>query len=173
MVLDCNTEIEKIYCREEYEFEAQPQHVCDSHKFIDRYVDDGILGYDCDGNEIKEFRILRFPFSADIENWDEQPNIDPRFYCLVRCSNGETLAVSVYDDWFPERIRIYEQLDANEGISMLVKPVSSMENYEVAFDGITGKEWYYDRNKEKLRKELDCILKTQQGLVKSLVKKIK
>jgi len=172
--LDCNTGIETLYCREiEYEFEVQPEHVCDSHKFIDGFEDDGVLGYDCDGNEINEFRILRFPFSDGIENWDEELNVDPRFYCLVRSSSGETLAVSVYDDWFHERIRNHEQLDANEDIPMLIKPVSSMRNYEVAFDDITGNEWYYDRNKDELRKNLDRILKKQQVLVKSLVKKLK
>lgn len=170
--LDCNTGTETLYCREvEYEFEVQSDHVCDSHKFIDGYEDESVLGYDCDDNEISEFRILRFPFSAGIENWDEEPNVDPRFYCLVISSNGETLAVSVYDDWFREHIRKYEQLNANDDIPMLIKPVSEMKGYEVAFNGITGNEWYYDRNKDELRKKLDCILKEQNGLVKRLVKK--
>jgi len=170
--LDCNTGIETLYCREmEYEFEVQPDHVCDSHRFIDGFEDDGILGYDCDGNEISEFRILRFPFSADIENWNEVPNVDPRFYCLVRSFNGETLAVSVYDDWFRDRIRKYEQLSTNDDIPTLIKSVSEMKGYEVAFDGITGNEWYYDRNKDELRKKLDCILNERKALVKSLVKR--
>lgn len=172
--LDCNTGVETLYCREvEYEFEVQPNHVCDSHRFIDGFKDDGVLGYDCDGNEIGEFRILRFPFSADIENWDEEPNVDPRFYCLVRSSSGETLAVSVYDDWSCKYIRKYEQLDASDEIPMLIKPVSAMRDYEVAFDGITGNEWYYDRNRNELRREIDYVLKEQKGLVKSLVKKLK
>ena len=113
--LNCNTGVETLYCKEvEYEFEVQQNHVCDSHRFIDGYQDDTVLGYDCDGNEIKEFRILRFPFSADIENWDEESKIDPRFYCLVRSSNGETLAISVYDDYNCEQIRKYEKLNKNE-----------------------------------------------------------
>ena len=45
---------------------------------------DEVLGFDCDGYEIEEFRILRFPFSADIENWDEEVGVDPRFYCIVK-----------------------------------------------------------------------------------------
>jgi len=170
--LDCNTGVETLYCREtEYEFEVQPTFVCDSHKFIMGCEEDSVLGYDCDGHEINEFRILRFPFSANIENWDEEPNVDPRFYCLVRSSSGETLAVSVYDDWCRPQIRKYEQLDDNEDIPMLIKPVSAMQYYEVAFDGITKDEWYYDRNKEELRQELDSILISQKVLVKSLVKK--
>ena len=130
-----------------------------------------VLGYDCDGNEIDEFRILRFPFSADIENWDEELNVDPRFYCLVRSFAGEVFAVSVYDYWSYEQIRKYEQLDVNDDIPMLVKPVSEMENYEVAFEGITGREWYYDRDKDELKRDLDRILKTQNGVVKSLNKR--
>ena len=47
-----------------------------------------------------------------------------------------------------------------------------MAGYEVAYSGITGEEWYYDRDKDKLQRNLDCILKEQKELVKSLVKKI-
>ena len=43
-----------------------------------------VLGFDCDGYEIVEFRILRFPFSADIENWDEEVGVDPSFYFLFK-----------------------------------------------------------------------------------------
>ena len=48
-----------------------------------------------------------------------------------------------------------------------------MRDYEVAFDGITGNEWYYDGNRNELRREIDCVLKEQKGLVKSLVKILK
>jgi len=38
--LDCNTGIETLYCREsEYEYEVQPSDVCESHQFIDGYID--------------------------------------------------------------------------------------------------------------------------------------
>lgn len=170
--LDCNSGIETLYCREgEYEYEVQPTDVCDAHQFIDGYGNEEILGYDCDGNEISEFRVLRFPFSADIENWDEEPNIDPRFYCLVRSSTGEVLALSIYDDWSRDYIRKYEKISDSDEVPMLIKPVSAMSNYEVAFSGITGNEWYYDRNKEELRKQLDSILREQKGFVKKLSKK--
>jgi len=169
--LDCNSGIETLYCRESgYEHEVKPSDVCDVHKFIDGYENENILGYDCDGNEISEFRILRFPFSADIENWDEEPNIDPRFYCLVRSSTGEVLALSVYDDYTRDYIRKYEKLNDTDEIPMLIKPVSEMEYYEVAFFGTTGDEWYYDRDKEELRKKLDYILKEQKGFVKKIAK---
>jgi len=169
--LDCNTGEETLYCREaEYEFEVSPEYVCDSHEFIDGLEDDCVLGYDCDGNEIEEFRILRFPFSMEIENWDEEPNVDPRFYCLVKSSSGEAFAVSVYDDSFPNRIRKYEQLNENDNIPMLVKPVSEMLHYEVAFCGISGNEWYYDRNKAQLQRDLNKFLKEQKGMTRSLKK---
>lgn len=161
------TGTETLYCRDVYEYK-ESDHVCDTHRF----KEDKVLGYDCDGNEINEFRILRFPFSADIEDWDEEVNVDPRFYCLVQSSSGEVLAISVYDDWFYKQIRKYEQLKDNDDIPILIKSVSEMKGYEVAFNGITGNEWYYDRNKDELRKKLDCILKEQNILVKSLVKKV-
>ena len=169
--LNCNTGIETLYCNEsDYQYEVQSLDVCDSHKFIDGYQEEGLLGYDCDGNQINEFRILRFPFSANIENWDEEQNIDPRFYCLVKSSNGETFAVSVYDDYNREHIRKYEKLNETDKIPMLIKPVSEMSGYEVAYSGITGEEWYYDRDKEELRKKIDCVLKEQKVLVKKIIK---
>lgn len=126
------------------------------------FINDEILGYDCDGNEINEFRVLRFPFSASIENWDEEPNIDPRFYCLVKASCGDVFAVSIYDDWSRDQIRKYEGLEALDDIPMLIKPASAMSGYEVAYDGITGREWFYDRSKEQLRDKLDSILQEQK-----------
>lgn len=129
------------------------------------FINDEILGYDCDGNEINEFRVLRFPFSADIENWDEEPNIDPRFYCLVKASCGDVFAVSIYDDWSRDQIRKYEGLEALDDIPMLIKPASAMSGYEVAYDGITGREWFYDRSKEQLRNKLDSILQEQKAYI--------
>jgi len=132
------------------------------------YESEEILGYDCDGYEINEFRVLRAPFSADIEDWDEEPNIDPRFYCLVRSSNGEVWALSVYDDWTSNYIKKYEKLSDSDEISVLIKPVSEMVYYEVAVDGISGNEWYYDRDREELRRILDSILNEQKESAKKL-----
>jgi len=147
-VFDCNLGEETLYCCENgYEHEVNPNDVCNLHRFIDEIDVDEILGYDCDGNIIKEFRILRFPFSADIESWDEEINIDPRFYCLVKSSDGEVLAVSVYDDISKEYIIKYKNLTDDDEIPVLVKTVSEISYYEVAFCGITGEEWYYDRNR--------------------------
>lgn len=124
------------------------------------------LGYDCDGNKINEFRILRFPFSADIENWDEAPNVDPRFYCLVKNTNGEILGISVYDDYNSNAIRKKEGINSDEEIPTVIKSVIELSYYEVAFCGITGLEWYYDRDQNELRKKLETILNNQQKIVR-------
>lgn len=125
-----------------------------------------VLGLDCDGYEIEEFRILRFPFSADIENWDEEVGVDPRFYCIVKRDNGETVLVSVYDDYLSKYIRRYENISSDDKIPMLIKDVSCASYLEVAYSGLDGSEWFYDRNKEQLKNEIESNLS-----VKSLIKR--
>ena len=129
-----------------------------------------VLGYDCDGEEIFEFMVLRAHFSALIDNWDEQPNVDPRFYCLVRSSKGKVFAVSVYDDYNTDYIRRYENLNELDVVPTSVKSVADMENYEIAINGITDDVWYYDRDRNSLRKELDGILKQQEGFARNFKK---
>lgn len=121
-----------------------------------------VLGFDCDGQEIEEFRVLRFPFSSDIDNWDEEPNIDPRFYCIVKRENGECVAVSIYDDYLSKYIRRYEGLDNCAPIPIKFKTVSDMRYYEVAYSGITRLEWFYDRNRDQLRKEIENSLSVKK-----------
>lgn len=130
------------------------------------YNDNEALGYDCDDNEIEEFRVLRYVFSADVENWCEECNIDPRFYCLVRNSNGEVYGISIYDDWQRDYIRKYENLGINDDIPVLIKSTLELSYYEVAFSGITGLPWYYDRDRDMLRKQLDDILLNNKKLVR-------
>ena len=130
-----------------------------------------ILGYDCDGEEILEYRILRFPFSTTIDDWEEVPNVDPRFYCAIESSNNEYWAISVYDDYNSKYIKKYENLDPNSKVPTIIKPISEMEGYEVAFDGITGNEWFYDRDIKKLKKELENLLKNKNSQnIKQLIK---
>lgn len=118
-----------------------------------------VLGYDCDGEEIEEYRILRFPFSAYIENLEEEPGVDPRFYCPVRTNDGKSYLISVYDDWFCNRIRRYEKIGETEGIPIKIKNIEEAVHYEVAFDGITKKEWYYDRDRDDLKEKLISLLR--------------
>ncbi|MBQ7105209.1 MAG: hypothetical protein IJN90_05070 [Bacilli bacterium] len=117
-----------------------------------------VLGFDCDGEEIEEFRVLRYPFSSDIDNWDEEANIDPRFYCIIKRSNGECVAVSIYDDYHSKYIRRYENISSDEKIPLLIKDISDMKYYEVAFSGITGRGWFYDRNREELKNDVERII---------------
>lgn len=114
-----------------------------------------ILAYDCDGNEIEEFRVLRFPFSADIDNWNEEPNIDPRFYCVIKGSDNKPYLVSIYENYNSDAIRNYERIETTKPIPIKIKSINEASNYEVAFDGITQMAWYYDRDKSKLREKLD------------------
>lgn len=125
-----------------------------------------VLGYDCDNNEIREFRVLRFPFSAEIENFNDEPNVDPRFYCLIKSSNGNIYGVSIYDDYNSEHIRKFENIDKNDEIPILIKNIFEMSYYEVAFSGITGDEWYYDRDRKKLKQKMENIVDKQKSLYK-------
>ncbi|MBQ7140824.1 MAG: hypothetical protein IJO32_04915 [Bacilli bacterium] len=125
-----------------------------------------ILGYDCDNNEIREFRVLRYPFSQEIESFDDEPNIDPRFYCLVKSENGNVYGVSIYDDYNPKYIRRFENIDKKDKIPMLIKTVSEMSYYEVAFSGITGNEWYYHRDRNKLKEAIETHVNKQKVYVK-------
>ena len=109
-----------------------------------------VLGYDCDGVEIEEFRVLRYPFSSDIENWEEEPNIDPRFYCALENDKGIALAISVYDDYHSKYIRRFEGIDSDKPIPTIIKSIEEMEGYEVAFDGLTKHEWFYDRDEKEI-----------------------
>ena len=118
-----------------------------------------ILGYDCDGTAIEEFRILRTPFSTEVDNWDEVPNVDPRFYCAVRGSNRKSYLISVYHDYFTDAIKKYEKTDK---ILTKVKSIHKSINYEVAFDGITGQEWFYERDRGILKEKLELFIKIKE-----------
>lgn len=121
-----------------------------------------ILGYDCDGEAIEEFRILRAPFSAEIDNWDEEPNIEPRFYCAIRGNNNQCYLISVYDDYNSEAIKRYEKIQKTEQISTKIKSIDEASNYEVAFSGITKNDWYYDRDRKVLKEKLETFIKRRK-----------
>ena len=127
-------------------------------KWLDEKRSSKILAYDCDGEEVEEFRILRYPFSAEVENWEEEPNVEPRFYCAITGENGKNYLISVYDDYHTEAIRKFEKIKEDK-IPTKVKSINEDTNNEVAINGITGSGWYYDRDKETLKKELAEIIK--------------
>lgn len=129
---------------------------------------DYVLGYDCDGNEIDEYRILRAIWSNDIDI-NELENADPRQYCAVVGYDGVAYAISVHDLWYSDLIRKRENIADNEEIPIIVKPIEAMEDYEVALcsDGA----FYYDLNCDKLKKQLNSILMKNHNKDKKLVKK--
>lgn len=63
-----------------------------------------VLGYDCDGIEIYEYRVLRAIWSNDIDI-EELENADPRLYCTVVANDGKAYAISVYNWWNKDLIK--------------------------------------------------------------------
>lgn len=115
-----------------------------------------ILGYDCDGNEIYEYRILRAIWTNDIDI-KELDGADPRLYCAVIADDGKAYAISVYDWWYKDLIRIRENLRYDEDVQVIIKPISEMVNYECAVDSERD-EFYYNLDREKLKTQLNMIL---------------
>ena len=68
-----------------------------------------ILGYDCDGNEIYEYRVLRAIWSNDIDIKDLE-DADPRQYCAIVSDDGIAYAISVFDWWNSDLIRKKEKI---------------------------------------------------------------
>ena len=109
-------------------------------------MDDDILGYDCDGCEIYEYRILRAMFSNDIDIEDLE-GVDPREYCAIRGDDGIAYAISVHPYTNRSLIKKRENIGEYEDVPIIVKPLNEMEGYEVAY--CSEGEFYYefDRNK--------------------------
>ena len=128
------------------------------------------LGYDIDGELVEELRVLRYPFSSFIENWDLEPNVDPRLYCAIKGLDGNAYLVSVYDHWNKSYIRRYENLKEDEPIPMKVLPISDASHYEVAFSGINGDCWYYEFDKNELKRKLNKYIKENKPKTKKLKK---
>ena len=121
-----------------------------------------ILAHDCDGEDVEEWRVLRFPFSDTIDNWEEELNVDPRFYCAIKSNNNQDYLISVYDDYHSQAIRKYEKISQQEQIPTIIKNIEEAENYEVAFDGITKRCWYYDRDRSALKAKLQALVKDKE-----------
>lgn len=134
-----------------------------------------VLGYDCDGNEIYEYRILRAIWSNDIDIKDLE-DADPRQYCAVIGDDGTAYAISVYDWWYKDLIRKRENIPDDEEIPIIVKPIEEMENYEVAIcsdDGFSCREFCYGMNessRNELKEKLNSILKNNHNNDKKMVK---
>lgn len=116
------------------------------------------LGYDCDGVEIEEFRVLRAIWSNDIDIEDLE-EADPRHYCAVVGDDGKAYAISVFDWWYPKLIRERENLSEDDVIPVVVKPIEAMVDYEVAVCNDGEDAFYYDLDRNKLKKDLNKIIK--------------
>ena len=116
-----------------------------------------VLGYDCDGNEIYEYRVLRAIWSNDIDI-KELEDADPRLYCALVANDGNAYAISVYDWWSQDLIRKKENIKKDEEIPLVVKPISEMESYEVALCNDSEEEFYYDLDRKELKRHLHIAL---------------
>ena len=121
-----------------------------------------VLGYDCDGNEIYEYRVLRAIWSNDIDI-EQLLDADPRQYCAVVAEDGIAYAISVYDWWNKDLIIERENRKPDSEIPIIIKPISEMENYECAVDS-NGNEFYYDLDKDIIKKKLNTLLEKDNEL---------
>lgn len=114
-----------------------------------------VLGYDCDGNELYEFNIIRAIWYSDID-FKKQTNIDPRQYCVVKALNGKVYLISVYDHWNKQAINKFESRELDSTVPIKIRPITDAENYELAFDSY-GNPFSYELSSEKskLRKMLN------------------
>jgi hypothetical protein len=115
-----------------------------------------ILGYDCDGKEIYEFRILRAIWSNDIDI-NELEGADPRQYCALKASDGNSYAISVFDNWNKDLIRKRGNINLDDDIPTIIKPIEEMANYEVA--ECSEGEFYYEFDRGELKNKLNNLLK--------------
>ena len=125
------------------------------------------LGYDCDGNEIYEYRILRAIWSNDIDI-DELKNEDPRQYCAILGDDGKAYAISVFDWWNKELIKKRENIVEGE-IPIIVKTIDEMVNYEVAMSDGGKEDFYYPFDRNELKEKLNSILKGKNKKKKKLI----
>jgi len=126
------------------------------------------LGYDCDGNEIYDYRILRAIWSNDIDI-DELKNADPRQYCAILGDDGKAYAISVCDWWNKELIKKRENIVEGE-IPIIVKTIDEMVNYEVAMSDGGKEDFYYPFDRNELKEKLNRILKEKNKKIKRLIK---
>ena len=119
-------------------------------------MDDDILGYDCDGCEIYEYRILRTMFLEELED------ADPREYCAIR--GGIAYAISVHPYTNRSLIKKRENIGEYEDVPVIVKPLNEMKGYEVAY--CCKGEYYYEFDRNILKRQLRSILNKQRTKVK-------
>lgn len=92
-----------------------------------------ILGYDCDGQQLYEFDIIRAIWYSVID-FEKETNIDPRHYCIVKTSAGTPYLISVYDHWNKNVINRFEGRSLDSGVPIKIRQIAETVNYEVAVD---------------------------------------
>lgn len=117
------------------------------------YKSNNVLGYDCNNNEIKEFRLVKeknIKESIAIEN--------VRTYCVVIAEDEKPYAISVDDIYFERIIRQIEEIPEDEEIPVVVNKIEEMKDYE----GIVNyceEPIFYRYDKELLKVKLNNLLK--------------
>jgi hypothetical protein len=125
---------------------------------------ENFIGYDCDGEEIEEYRVLRAPFSELIEDWSEVTDVDPRLYCAVKAYDNKYYLISIYDHWSIEEIRKFEHLKEDEPVITIIKDIKEAEKYASAFTNDDLDIWYYEFDKEELVQKLNKMLKQKEEM---------
>ncbi len=112
-----------------------------------------ILGYDCDGNELEEYQIVRCIFYADTD-FNENKEADPRQYAVVQGIDGKGYLISVLDHWHKKAINRFEGRHEYAPIPIKIMPISEACHYELAFDG-DGKPFKYPFDRAMLTLQLN------------------
>lgn len=115
-----------------------------------------VLGYDCDGNELEEFDIVRPIWFAETD-FDVATDVNPRQYCVVVGEDGKTYLMSVLDHWYKQQINRFEGRNEFDKVPIKILPIEKSSEFEVGYDSDENRFTYpFDRNKliETLNSEL-------------------
>lgn len=119
-----------------------------------------VLGYDCDGNELYQFDIVRAIFYSDID-FSKTTNVDPRQYCVVVGEDGKAYLFSVLDHWEKVAINRYEGRGDYDKIPLKILPIEDAHEYELAHD-CDDNRFTYPFNKQELMDEFYVEHKKQR-----------
>lgn len=116
-------------------------------------MEDIVLGYDCDGNELYEYDIVRAIWYSYID-FNTKDNIDPRMYTIICSSNGTPYLISVFDNWNKKAINKFEKRDLNATVPIKIKSINESISYEKAYD-CNNKTFKYKFDDGNLKKILN------------------
>ncbi len=115
-----------------------------------------VLGYDCDGNELEEFDIIR-PIWFSETDFDIATDVNPRQYCVVVGEDGKSYLMSVLDHWYKKQINKFEGREEFDKVPIKILPIERACEFEIGYDSDENRFTYpFDRNKliETLNGEL-------------------